>query len=698
MKEQILYSKTKTALLIIAAVALLAAWPIFADTPEMSGGNHIIQRDAFSSGGMIGRAGGAFSAHDIIGQSSPMSYPDSGAGDEYWVTHGYLVPGQYDTLSPQSWIWVDHLYTPDTFIVVHWLGDDPDSLTTGSDSGILFYDVQYSDDWGTSWNDWLVETIDTTGIFGPATMGTEYWFRVRATDGRGNVEPYPTLEDSLAKTTVDYLIKFIATVAPGGDPFGPGNQIGIEHHDTSMTVLAIDSTQDSSYVWCIPSTDIDIHTLSSGSDSLERWFTNDITSYLVGSAFSFSAEYWHQHRVILSLLGTDPLHEAELETFIKFAGDSTGFHSGIYDNWVDNQGDVRFSEFTTGVPHYRTMDVREWTTVTDAIIDTIDYNYLAIVIRNSFAGLDTGKIIVDRDTVDSPYAVYWGAGTPHVIEAVTPQLEVGGQRYVFMAWNLGGTEKQQVVISSPYISEYMAYFSTQYPITVTKSPEDPYGWISWDDDTVWGRSQETFWSFFMGEHKIEVSDSDAYADTIWLFNRWDDYRSQTWRYITAMSPGPSEYTAFYNDTIADMNLSFTMSDSVWNVDSMHRGETKIMEAEDSIKVVNDGDLPLDWGLWIRDGGIYWAPDSTPARDRYTLRGRFTLESEPPTSYEFQYLNDLIYTRMKWSNHTVLGPEGFDVPPTGWSFIWLKLQAPSSSSYPTFNELIRVGILCRAHMP
>jgi len=699
MKEQILYSKTKRALpLLIAAIALIAVLSVFADTPEMTGTDHQIQRDAFSSGGMVGRAGGAFEVHDIIGQSSPLSYPDSAIGAEYWLTHGFLGSEQYDTLAPQSWVWVDHRYNPDTFIVVHWLGDDLDSLTD-YDSGIMFYDVQYSDDWGFSWHDWLVEAVDTSGIFGPGTMGQEYWFRVRATDGSGNIEPYPTLEDSLAQTTVDYLVKFIATVAPGGDPLGPGNRIEIEHYDTSITVLSSDSTQDIAFVWCVPTTPIDIYTLSSGSDSLERWFTTDITTYPVGSSFDFSAEYWHQHRVILTLLGTDSLHQADLETFIKFAGDTTGFHSGIYDNWVDNQGDVRFSEFATGIPHYRTFDTREWTGVITAIIDTINYNYLYVVISNSFAGLDTGKIIVDRDTVDSPHAVYWGVGTPHIIEAVTPQLEGAVQRYVFMAWNVG-TGKQQIIISTPYISQYMAYFSVQYPITVTKAPEDPYGWISWDNDTVWGRSQETFWSFFMGEHRIEVSDSDAYADTMWIFDHWDDYRTQPWRYETVMSPGPNEFTAFYNVGISGVILSFMMSDSIWFADTMVRGESKIMEAEDSIKVTNIGNVPLDWGLWIRDGGIYWSPDSLPQRDRYTLQGRFTLGTAPPTSYEFHYINDLLLPNMKWSTNDLLGPSGFNIPTTGinWSYIWLRLRAPTTSSYPTFDETIRVGILCRTHLP
>ncbi|MCK5833718.1 fibronectin type III domain-containing protein [bacterium] len=699
MKIQKYKRLTAATTLSIALVFSILAWSAWAETPVMSGGGHVIQRDAFSSGGMVGRAGGAFQVHDILGQSSPLTYPDTTSGDDYKLTHGFLAPEQYDTLVPQSWIWTELRYVPDTFITVNWMGDDMDSLT-GYDSGIMFYDVQYSDDWGTSWNDWLVETIDTTGIFGPGTMGTEYWFRVRATDGIGNIEPYPTAADSIAEATIDYLVTIVTTVAPGGDPLSILNSIKFEHYDTSMSTLAVDSGFGSNQIWCVPTTDLDIFTLSTDSDSLERWFTLDSTSYVTNSAFACSLYYWHQHRIILTLLGTSAIRPADLETFTKFGGDTTGAQSGIYDNWIDNQGNVRFSEFTSGVPIYRTYDTREWIGVTDALIDTINYNYLTTVIRNSFSGIDSGKVMVDGDTVDSPYYVSWEPGIPHTIEAISPQLPTLESRYAFISWNIGSEIRHTIMVTPPYISEYIAFFEMQHPVSVIKIPENPHGWISWDEDTAWGVSRETFWSFFLSEHNIEVSDSDAYSDTIWHFDHWEDSGTLPSRDYTISFPGHTELYALYYYELNDIVLSFDIPDTIWNVGNLQHGESRIMSVDDSIKVVNNGDVPLDWGLWIRDAGVYWAPDSTPSLDHFSLFGRFTLEAEPPTRVDFQLYNDLIMPSMKWSTPTLLGPAGNNVPPSGtnWSYLWFRLRAPYSSSYPTFNEVIKVGILCRAHMP
>ncbi len=79
---------------------------------------------------------------------------------------------------------------------VTWSGTDPGG------SGICLYDIQYKDG---VWNDWLPHTSLHGGWFTPVEHGHTYYFRSRATDRAGNVEPWPQNPDYDTFTTVDLL-------------------------------------------------------------------------------------------------------------------------------------------------------------------------------------------------------------------------------------------------------------------------------------------------------------------------------------------------------------------------------------------------------------------------------------------------------------------------------------------------------------
>jgi len=85
---------------------------------------------------------------------------------------------------------------------VQWSGTD-----TG-DSNINSYDVQYKVGNGL-WTDWTdyMNTGSTSAVFGsnfPVTVqdGTTYYFRCRAKDNAGNIEPYPTDYDTYNKIDI----------------------------------------------------------------------------------------------------------------------------------------------------------------------------------------------------------------------------------------------------------------------------------------------------------------------------------------------------------------------------------------------------------------------------------------------------------------------------------------------------------------
>lgn len=78
--------------------------------------------------------------------------------------------------------------------IVGWDGSDNEN-----GSGIATYDIQYRVDEG-AWQDWLVDTTETSAVFDNGENGRFYQFRARAVDEAGNLEPFG---DPEAGTTID---------------------------------------------------------------------------------------------------------------------------------------------------------------------------------------------------------------------------------------------------------------------------------------------------------------------------------------------------------------------------------------------------------------------------------------------------------------------------------------------------------------
>ncbi len=101
-----------------------------------------------------------------------------------------------DREPPTSHAYADS-YSQTTSFVVYWDGSD-------DCSEIATFDVQYKVGAIGVWQDWVlgVDPSQTSKLFTGGVPGRTYYFRCRATDRAGNVEPYPDVADAYVSVEV----------------------------------------------------------------------------------------------------------------------------------------------------------------------------------------------------------------------------------------------------------------------------------------------------------------------------------------------------------------------------------------------------------------------------------------------------------------------------------------------------------------
>jgi hypothetical protein len=109
------------------------------------------------------------------------------------ISTSYSDSIMFDTIAPSSSV-VSPTRSATFSFEVSWSGND-------NLSGVANYDVQYRIGTGGTWNDWLLGTTSTSGMFGPTipvstVLGETYFFRIRAHDNAGNIEGYPADADT----------------------------------------------------------------------------------------------------------------------------------------------------------------------------------------------------------------------------------------------------------------------------------------------------------------------------------------------------------------------------------------------------------------------------------------------------------------------------------------------------------------------
>jgi hypothetical protein len=139
------------------------------------------------------------SAGNRIGLLMTFNYLNR-QGDAFaslWEKDAWVRPvlvAERDTIPPTSQM--DQLppITHGASVVINWNGTD-------TETGIMYYDVQYRDGENGQWTNWLTKTTATTATF-TGQLGHKYYFRVRAWDQAGNVEDYPPNGDTWTEIRV----------------------------------------------------------------------------------------------------------------------------------------------------------------------------------------------------------------------------------------------------------------------------------------------------------------------------------------------------------------------------------------------------------------------------------------------------------------------------------------------------------------
>ncbi len=314
------------------------------------------------------------------------------------------------------------------------------------------------------------------------------------------------------------------------------------------------------------------------------------------------------------------------------------------------------------------------------------------------------------DSACSRSLVLWMTpGDSHYIEASFADSCLGDcdtARFFFDHWSDGGERGHwtDTISSATY---FIAYYDQRLRVRLRKEPPEPYGYFMFNDTTIIrGVSQFDFWSrpdtvATIGVSEYDIADFPSGVDSVYIFDHWDDGGA----IVHEIGPitGPVEHVAYYTQDVANLSITLRPTDPYeWHLDTLEGGESRTMTADDSVVVVNVGNVPCDLGLMVYSvvpSG--WTPSYYYGPDKFTLLAEFTDEPTPPTA--FVPANDYVKFTLTWATEEIFGPGGLNLLPPPYAgadnteHLWMKFVAPTSTS--VFGEVrIRVLVVAKYHMP
>jgi uncharacterized protein YkwD len=131
------------------------------------------------------------------------------AGNPDAVPHIHTLA---DTVAPTSTVHTLPMTTTSPTFVLAWSGSD-------EGSGISAYDVQVRDGADGTWQDWLMDTTETSATF-VGRAGHTYYFRCRAYDLASNIEDWPQ-DDGDTHTYIEGHQVFLPLMSRSATPSKP---------------------------------------------------------------------------------------------------------------------------------------------------------------------------------------------------------------------------------------------------------------------------------------------------------------------------------------------------------------------------------------------------------------------------------------------------------------------------------------------
>ncbi|RKZ34601.1 hypothetical protein DRQ33_01810 [bacterium] len=325
---------------------------------------------------------------------------------------------------------------------------------------------------------------------------------------------------------------------------------------------------------------------------------------------------------------------------------------------------------------------------------------------------------------------WWEPGLIHTFEA-SPQdsfpASTDSARYFFEHWvyNYRRGSDSTVVRDTTdeiYITtetmigpgSFVAHYLSKWRITLTKEPPETLGYFLFytpsDTDTIYNEWRYNFWSLgdenvVIGVSEFDILDVPGTGDSVYTFQRWSD----DGELVHEIGPITSavEETAFYDADVAVLAIYFDPQrpDSFrfnWYLDTLDPCETKAMDVADSIKIVNDGNVPIDIGIRVYETfPSGWFAGFYQDEDNFMLLCEFTNNNTPPVT--FSPIRDYVKMTTEWANENRFGPGGYNILPPPYpseeqfDYMWLKFLAPTSSSI-VGEVRIQTMVIAKYRMP
>jgi uncharacterized repeat protein (TIGR02543 family) len=168
--------------------------------------------------------------------------------------------------------------------------------------------------------------------------------------------------------------------------------------------------------------------------------------------------------------------------------------------------------------------------------NTYTANFVAQYLLNVSSDPQTLQVGVGGISYTAPYLGWHDTGEVVTIDAPSPQLS-GNTQAVYSHWNDGQPQTHQITVTGP--ATYIAYFDTQFLMTVTSTP------VTGLDIEVDGIPQVTEYQFWCNDgslHNINAvsPQNGPVANSRYVWNSWSDSLGQS---HTVTCDGPNTYTA-----------------------------------------------------------------------------------------------------------------------------------------------------------